>query len=427
MEVVHSRCAGLDVSKKDAKACIRVQGQGRRATSTTVTTWGSTTTEILALREHLIAERVSRVVIESTSDYWKPFYYLLEDQLDVMLANAQAARNVPGRKTDVSDAAWLAELGAHGLLRASFVPPEPIRVLRDLTRARTVITRSRTKEVQRLEKLLEDAGIKLSAVASNIVGVSGRAMLEALIAGQRDPAVLADLAKQRLRDKIPALTEALRGRFTEHHAFMARLYLDRIDAHNADIARLDARIEEAIAPFQAVRELLMSIPGWSRLVADVFIAETGADMSVFPTAGHLASWAGVVPGCNESAGRVKSAATRPGNRYLKAALGIAALSAARSKDTYYSVRYRRIAGRRPVQIRRNKNRCNSGPAQIALVGLEHKMLIDAWNMLVNGSFYQDPGPDYYARYQPEKAKAKAIKQLERLGYHVTLEPRTEAA
>jgi len=261
MEVVHSRCAGLDVSKKDAKACIRVQGQGRRATSTTVTTWGSTTTEILALREHLIAERVSRVVIESTSDYWKPFYYLLEDQLDVMLANAQAARNVPGRKTDVSDAAWLAELGAHGLLRASFVPPEPIRVLRDLTRARTVITRSRTKEVQRLEKLLEDAGIKLSAVASNIVGVSGRAMLEALIAGQRDPAVLADLAKQRLRDKIPALTEALRGRFTEHHAFMARLYLDRIDAHNADIARLDARIEEAIAPLSV---LGTPVKGWIR-------------------------------------------------------------------------------------------------------------------------------------------------------------------
>ncbi len=196
MEVVHPRCAGLDVSKKDAKACIRVQGQGRRGTSSTVTTWGSTTNEILALREHLLAEQVSCVVIESTSDYWKPFYYLLEDAVPVMLVNAKAARNVPGRKTDVSDAAWLADLGAHGLLRASFVPPEPIRVLRDLTRARTVITRERTKEIQRLEKLLEDCGIKLSAVASDIVGVSGRAMLEALIAGQRDPAVLADLAKR---------------------------------------------------------------------------------------------------------------------------------------------------------------------------------------------------------------------------------------
>ncbi|BBZ51681.1 hypothetical protein MHEI_33980 [Mycobacterium heidelbergense] len=282
---------------------------------------GSTTSQILALREHLLAEQVSCVVIESTSDYWKPFYYLLEDALPVILANAKAVRNVPGRKTDVSDAMWLADLGAHGLVRASFVPPQPIRELRDLTRARTMITRARTKEIQRLEKLLEDAGIKLSAVASDIVGVSGRAMLEALIAGQRDPAVLADLAKQRLREKIPALTEELRGRFNDHHAFMTRLYLDRIDAHDADVARLDERIEEAIQPFQAIRELLMSIPGFSTIVADVFIAETGADMSVFPTAAHLASWAGVVPGCNESAGRVKSAATRAGNRYLKAALG----------------------------------------------------------------------------------------------------------
>jgi transposase len=429
VEVIHPRCAGIDVSKKDAKVCVRVQGRGRRGTATTVTTWGSTTGEILALGEHLLAEQVSCVVIESTSDYWKPFYYLLADQLPVMLVNAKAARNVPGRKTDVSDAAWLADLGAHGLLRASFVPPEPIRVLRDLTRARTTITRARTKEIQRLEKLLEDTGIKLSAVASNIVGVSGRAMLEALIAGERDPAVLADLAKQRLRQKIPALTEALRGRFTEHHAFMVRLYLDRIDAHTADIARLDARIEEeAIAPFRSVRELLMSIPGWSQIVADVFIAETGADMSVFPTAEALASWAGVVPGCDESAGRVKSGATRPGNRHLKAALGVAALSAARTKDTYYSVRYRRIAGRRrATSSRRGKTRGMSIAGQIALVAIEHKMLTDAWHMLVNGAFYRDPGADYYTRHHPGRTKAKAIKQLETLGYKVTLEPLTEAA
>jgi transposase len=429
MEVIHPRCAGIDVSKKDGKVCVRVQGRGRRGTSTTVTTWGSTIGEILALAEHLRTERVSCVVIESTSDYWKPFYYLLEDQqLPVMLVNAKAARNVPGRKTDVSDAAWLADLGAHGLIRASFVPPAPIRVLRDLTRARTIIVRARTKEIQRLEKLLEDAGIKLSAVASNIVGVSGRAMLEALIAGERDPAVLADLAKQRLRHKIPALTEALRGRFSEHHAFMARLYLDRIDAHAADIARLDARIEEAIAPFRSVRDLLMSIPGWSQVIADVFIAETGADMNVFPTAAHLASWAAVVPGCNESAGRVKSGATRPGNRHLKAALGVAALSAARTKDTYYSVRFRRIAGRRrPVQSRRNKNRTSSIAGMIAVVAIEHKMLTDAWNMLVNGAFYCDPGPDYYTRHHPGRTKTKAIKQLEGLGYKVILEPLIDVA
>lgn len=428
MEVVHRRCAGLDVSKRDVKACIRVQGQGRRGTSTTVSTWGSTTAEILALREHLVAEQVSCVVIESTSDYWKPFYYLLEDGLNVMLVNAKAARNVPGRKTDVSDAAWLADLGAHGLLRASFVPPQPVRVLRDLTRARTVITRERTKEIQRLEKLLEDAGIKLSAVASEILGVSGRAMLEALAAGQRDPAALADLAKKGLRNKIPALTEALRGRFNDHHAFMTRLYLDRIDSHNGDIARLDERIEEAIAPFRCARELLISIPGWSQIVADVFIAETGADMSVFPTAEHLASWAGLVPGCNESAGRVKSVSIRPGNRHLKAALGVAALSAARSKDTYYSARFRRIAGgHRPLRKCKNKHQNSSPAGQIAQVAIAHKMLTDAYNMLVNGAFYHDPGPDYYTRHNPAKTKAKAIKQLEALGYSVTLEPLTDAA
>ena len=428
MEVIHPRCAGVDVSKKDAKVCVRVQGAGRRGTSTTVRTWGSTTAEILALGEHLLAEQVSGVVLESTSDYWKPFYYLLEDQLNVMLVNAKAARNVPGRKTDVSDAAWLADLGAHGLLRASFVPPEPIRVLRDLTRARTIITRARTTEIQRLEKLLEDTGIKLSAVASNIVGASGRAMLEALIAGERDPAVLADLAKQRLRDKIPALTEALRARFTDHHAFMVRLYLDRIDAHSADLARLDGRIEQAVAPVRGGQELLMSIPGWSQIVADVFIAETGADMSVFPTAEHLASWAGVVPGCDESAGRVKSGATRPGNRHLKAALGVAALSAARSKNTYYSVRFRRLAGRR--RTARSGNHTTGGMSiagMTALVAIEHQMLTDAWHMLVNGAFYRDPGPDYYTRHHPGRTKTKAIKQLETLGYKVTLEPLTEVA
>jgi transposase len=428
MEVIHRRCAGIDVSKKDAKVCVRVQGSGRRATSTTVSTWGSMTTDILALREHLVAQQVSCVVIESTSAYWKPFYYLLEDERNVMLVNARAARNVPGRKTDVSDAAWLADLGAHGLIRASFVPPEPIRVLRDLTRARTIIAQARVKEIQRLEKLLEDAGIKLSSVATEIVGVSGRAMLEALIDGQRDPAVLADLAKRQLRAKIPALTEALRGRFNDHHAFMVRFYLDRIDAHDADIARLQARIEEAIAPFRATRELLVSIPGFSHVIAEVFIAETGADMSVFPTPGHLASWAGLVPGCNESAGRVKSAKTRPGNRHLKAALGIAALSASRSTLTYYGARYRRIAGRRrPTPNRTNKSRRQSVTGQLAVVALEHKMLTDAWHMLVNGTFYQDPGADYYTRHHPAKTKAKAIKQLQALGYDVTLTPHTDVA
>jgi transposase len=319
----------------------------------------------------------------------------------VILVNAAAVRNLPGRKTDVSDAAWLADLGAHGLVKASFVPPAPVRELRDLTRTRTVITRERAREVQRLEKLLEDTGIKLSSVASDITGVSGRAMLEALIDGQRDPAVLAELAHGRMRQKIPALTEALTGRFSTHHAFVTRLLLDRIDAHSADIARLDARIEEAMQPFRAARDLLTSIPGFSRITAEVFVAETGADMSVFPTAGHLASWAGLSPGSNESAGRTKSTKTRPGNRYLKGALGNAALTAARSKNTYFAAKYRRIATRR-------------GPMR-AIVAVEHAMVIAAWNLLVNGDFYRDPGADYYTARQPARTKARAISQLQTLG------------
>ncbi len=315
MEVVHARCAGIDVSKRDAKVCVRVTGKGRVKTQETVTTWGSTTNRILALRDHLIVEQVTCAVMEATGDYWKPFYYLLEDAgCEVVLVNARHVKNLPGRKTDVSDATWLAQLGAHGLVRGSVVPPEPIRQLRDLTRTRTVVTRERGREVQRLEKLLEDAGIKLSSVATDIIGVSGRAMLEALIAGQRDPEVLANLALRRLRSKIPALTEPLIGRFTDHHAFLTRLHLELIDRHTQAIDELTARIEVVIEPFRAFRDLICTIPGISTRVADVVIAETGADMTRFPTAGHLASWAGTCPGSNEPAGRVKSTKTRPGNR-----------------------------------------------------------------------------------------------------------------
>lgn len=304
MEVIHPRCAGLDVSKKDAKVCVRYAGAGRRKTVETVTTWSSMTGQILALREHLAVEQVTCVVMEATGDYWKPFYYLLEDLpgVEVMLVNARHVKTLPGRKTDVADATWLAQLGAHGLVRGSFVPPEPIRQLRDLTRARTAITRERSREVQRLEKLLEDAGIKLSSVASDIMGVSGRLILEALIAGQRDPADLADLAKRRLRSKIPELTEALQGRFSEHHAFLARTHLDLIDQHTTAIEQLTERIEVVMQPFRGFHDLICTIPGIITLTADIIVAETGADMTRFPSARHLASWAGTTPGSNESAG-----------------------------------------------------------------------------------------------------------------------------
>jgi len=347
--------------------------------------------------------------MEATGDYWKPFYYLLEDAgFEVMLVNARHVKNLPGRKSDVSDAAWLAQLGAHGLVRGSFVPPEPIRRLRDLTRTRTTVVRERGREIQRLEKLLEDAGIKLSSVATDINGVSGRAMLEALIAGQRDPAALAQLAKRRLRSKIPALTEALTGRFTEHHAFLARVHLDLIDGHTRAVDELTERIEVMIEPFRGIRDLIVSAPGIGIAVADVIIAETGADMTRFPTAGHLASWAGTCPGSNESAGRIKSTHTRPGNPYLKGALGVAAMSAARSKDTYLAAKYRRIASRR-------------GPVK-AIVALEHALLIAIWHMITNGAFYIEPGGDYFTRLHPDKTKQRALDQLRKMGYAVTLDP-----
>jgi transposase len=409
VDVVHPRCAGVDVSKRDAKVCVRIAGAGRSKARSTVTTWGAVTNQVLALREHLATEQVTLVVMEATSDYWKPFYFLLEDgPFEVMLVNARHVKGLPGRKTDVSDAAWLAELGAHGLVRGSFVPPEPVRQLRDLTRTRTTVSRDRAREIQRLEKLLEDAGIKLSSVASDITGVSGRAMLHALISGVRDPAELADLAKRRMRSKIPELTEALTGRFGQHHAFLARLHLDLIDQYSKVIDELTAQIEVVIEPFRGARDLIVTIPGISTLVADVIIAETGGDMTRFPSAGHLASWAGTCPGSNESAGRVKSTHTRPGNPYLKGALGIAAMSASRSKGTYFSAKFRRIATR-------------GGPVK-AIVAIEHAMLIAIWNMLSTGELYRDPGDDFYARLNPDKAKTRAINQLNKMGYSVTLVP-----
>ena len=287
------------------------------------------------------------------------------------------------------------------------MPPEAIRELRDLTRTRTAITRERSREVQRLEKLLEDAGIKLSVVATDIMGVSGRAMLQELIEGQRDPIMLADLAKRRLRNKTPELVEALTGRFVEHHAFLARMHLNLIDQHSAAIAELTERIEVMIEPFRGFHQLICSIPGISTLVADVITAETGADMSRFPTAGHLASWAGTCPGHHESAGRVKSTKTRPGNRYLKGALGTAAMAAARSKNTYLGARYRRLSTR-------------TGKAK-AIVAIEHTMLIVIWNMAQTGALYDDLGADYYTRLRPDRTKKRAIGQLEAMGYTVTLD------
>ncbi len=408
MDIVHERAAGMDISKRDAKVCIRIPGARLGTFSKTVTTYGATTNEVVRLRRDLEAAAVTVVVMEATGDYWKPFYFLLAESLNVELVNAKAARNIPGRKTDVSDATWLAELAAHNLLRASFVPPEPIRQLRDLTRTRSNLTHERTREYARLEKGLEDSNIKLSSVASRLGTQSARRILDGLVSGERDPQALASLAHASMVHKSAALVEALTGRFTDHHAFMVKLHLDRIDQIEATLTALDTRIDTVMEPFSLARELLMTIPGISKNVANVVIAEAGVDMTVFETAGHLASWAGVCPSQNESAGRVKSTQTRPGNHYLKAALGIAALSVSRSKTTYLAVKYRRIQ--------------SHAGALRAVVALQHTLLIIVWNMLHDGVAYEELGIDHYDKTNPERARKRLQRRMVSLGFELNLIP-----
>jgi len=412
MDVVHTRCAGIDISKYDAKVAVRIAKAGRVGAEVKVETYGSSTPQVLRLRDDLIAAHVTCVIMEATGDYWRTFYYLLEDaEFDILLANPREVRNRPGRKTDVSDAQWLAELGAFGLVNGSFVPPAPIRDLRALTRLRTHITRDRGVEAQRLEKVLEDAGIKLSSVATDITGVSGRAMLQALCDGVIVEDIV-EMARGALRNKKAELTQALQGRFTTHHGFMVAMLLGRIDACNDDIAALTSRIDVLMEPYRRAHDLLVTIPGISDRVADVIIAETGADMSVFPDAKHLASWAGVAPGSNQSSRTVKSAHTRPGDPYLKAALGIVALAAARNKKTYFCAQYRRIATRR-------------GPIK-ALVAVESSIITACWYVLTRDTPHVDLGYDYFTRRRPDTAKTKAVQQLQALGYDVTLSPAQES-
>jgi transposase len=412
MDVVHERVAALDVSKRDAKVCVRAPGKRKGTFTKEVTTWGSMTSDVLKLREFLLAQGVSLVVMEATGDYWKQYYYLLEDALPVQLVNAAHAKNLPGRKTDVNDAQWLAQLAAHGLLRGSLVPPPPVRELRDLTRARAKLTNDRSKELQRLEKLLEDAGVKLSAVATDLLGVSGRLMLEALCEGTADPAAMAELAKGRMRSKIPELREALNGRFTAHHAFLTRVHIQVVDCYDSALARLQERIEVVMEPFRPLVDLLVTMPGIGEATAQAVVAEAGAVIDHFPSAACFASWAGLAPGSNQSGPKSKPAKTRHGNTYLKGALGIAALSVSRSRGTFLAARYHRIASRR-------------GPMR-ALVATEHSMATAIWHMLTQGVPYLELGGDYYTRRDPERAKARITAQAEALGYAVTFTP-VEAA
>jgi transposase len=368
----------------------------------------TTTKGLATLGDWLQSHEVRLVAMEATGVYWKAPYYALEDRFELWLCNAHHVKNVPGRKTDVADSEWLADVAAHGMVRPSFVPPPPIRELRELTRYRKTQVNSRGQEIQRLEKLLQDAGIKLTSVASKVLTVSGRDMVEALIGGERDPVLLADLARRRMRSKIPALQEALLGHFGAHHATVASRILSHIDLLDVSISALSQDIDERTQPYRSAYELLLPVPGLGRLVIDTIVAETGADMSAFPTSGHLASWAGLSPGNHESAGRRRRTKTRPGNQWLQVAMTEAARAAARTKDTYFTAHYRRIARRR-------------GPNRAA-TAVAHSLLVIVWHILSTGEVYTDLGADYYEkRRNPELKTARLVHELEKLGFDVTLD------
>jgi transposase len=407
------RVAALDVGKAELTCCVRVPGQGgsgRRLQE--VRTYQTMTRWLLVMAERLAELGVTRVVMEATSDYWKGIYYLLEAHgFEVWLVNARDVKHLPGRpKTDTLDAVWLCKLAEREMLRPSFVPPQPIRQLRDVTRYRADLVAVRTAEKQRVEKLLEDAQIKLSVVASDIFGVSGRAMLAALVAGERDPKILAQLARTRLRAKLGPLVEAFTGFFTDQHAFLLAKMLARVDQLDADLAELDAKLAELIAPFVAAVDRLDEIPGVGQVAARLLLAELGTDMTRFPTAGHLVSWAKFAPGVKESAGKRKgSGSTGHGNPYLARVLGEAAVAASKT-DTFLGERYRRIARRR------GKRR--------AIVAVGRSILVIVWHLLSDPTArFQDLGTGFYDTHiNAERVKRNHIRQLEALGYKVTLQP-----
>lgn len=411
MERIVERPGALDVHKASVTACVRVWTG--RVLSEEVAEFKTTVPGLLGLRDWLEALGVRQVAMEATGVYWKPVWAVLEDSFALTLVNARHVKAVPGRKTDIKDAQWLCQLLEAGLLRASFVPPKPIRTLRNLTRYRKAQIQDRSREAARLHKMLEDAGIKLATVATDIMGKSGRDMIGALVSGTTDPVVLAELARGVLRKKIPALREALEGRFDTEHSLIVSQILAHIDFLDESIGRLSDEIEQRIAPFAAQRELLMSIPGVRQRTAEVLISELGVDMTVFPTPKHLASWAKMSPGNDESAGKRRSGKTGKGNKWLRATLTEAALSAGKTKNSYLAAQYQRLRGRRG----HNK----------AVTAVGHSILTAIWHMLQTGELYNDPGNDYFTRQNPDRITKRLIRQLEALGHNVTIEPREVAA
>ncbi len=406
MQVLHERCCGLDIHKRSVIACVMLtdpSGSVRKESRT----FGTLTPDLLAMSDWLASLGCTHVAMESTGVYWKPVYNLLEGCFALLVVNAQHIKAVPGRKTDVKDAEWIADLLRHGLLRGSFIPPAPQRELRELTRFRAALVQERATAVNRLQKVLEEANIKLASVVTNVVGVSARMMLEGLLAGQTDTTLLAELARGRLREKRAELAKALEGRMRPHHRLLVTESLAHLDYLEETIKRLSAEVEARLRPFQAEIERLDTIPGVNRRIAEVVLAEVGEDMSRFPDAKHLCSWAGVCPGNSESAGKRLSGKTRKGNARLRQALIEAAQGAARTKNTYLAAQYHRLAGRR------GKKR--------ALMAVAHTILEIIYYVLTRGEVYQDLGANYFDERDAQRVQKRLVSRLEGLGYEVTLQ------
>lgn len=411
MDVIYECVCGLDVHSGSVQACVRRLKAGR--VTQEVRSFGTMTRDILALADWLAAEGVSHVAMESTGVYWKPIYNLLEDRFTVLLVNARHVKHVPGRKTDVKDCQWLAQLLQCGLLKASFVPDRPQREMRDLTRHRAQLVAERAAVANRIHKTLEDANIKLGLVASDILGASGRDMLRALIAGDQTPGQMAELARLKMRCKIPELRLALDGHVTEHHRFVLAELMDQIDDLEGRIERFSRRIEEISGPFAAAIAVVAQLPGFDQRSAEVVVAEIGKDMTRFPTDHHLPAWAGICPGSNESGGKRKSGKTTKGSRWLRATLVQAAWAATHTKNSYFRAQYRRLVGRR------GKKR--------ALVAVAHSLLIVIYHVLLTGRPYQDLGVDYFDKLDAHNIVKSHVRRLESLGYKVTLAPCEQVA
>jgi len=409
MQVVHEVCCGLDVHKKGVTACVLWASGRRRQTRA----FGTFTRELLELGDWLRACGVTHVAMESTGVYWKPVWNLLEGLFEVLLVNAQHIKAVPGRKTDQKDSEWIADLLQHGLLRASFVPPTPIRELRDLTRYRASLAQEINRIANRIQKVLEDANIKLASVATDTLGASGRAMLEAMVKGEQDSQRLAEMAQGKLRNKIPELQEALQGRVSRHHRFLLRELLDHLYFVESKMQRIEQEVAERLGPFQSEVARLCTIPGVDRVTAWGLLAEIGLSMKQFPDAQHLASWAGLCPGSHESAGKRKSGKIRKGSLWLRRCLCQGAWAVSTKKNNYLSALYRRLAARRG--------------SKRATIAVAHKLLVIAYYILRDGTCYSDLGADYFDRLNPEGLRRRLTKRLEGLGFKVTLEPLAQVA